>query len=210
MGRQRNKANQVFACLDGGLFTSIVWSLSQQSQWFWLPLSVSLHLGREDAEMGQLVHVMCRTELSLGKQMLEVFDYTNSKANDGTFICENTLSPVLYTRIYTFKYVARKSGCNPGSPFVQPLHAHTESSGAAQGWCSRSSVGAFPYILHPILLLPSPLPHYCFFSLMKRDRAGKTPMGGWRVWFSIPSPLLLSLFKGGADIRRDEIVSLSY
>ena len=90
-------------------------------------------MGREDAGMGQFVHVMRRTELSLGKQMLEVSDYTNSKTNDVPFICENTLSPVLYTHIYTFKYVAGKSGCNPGSPFVQSLHAHTESSGEAQG-----------------------------------------------------------------------------
>lgn len=100
MGRQRNKADQVFTCLDGGLFTLIMWSLGQQSQWFWLSLSVSLRLGREDAEMGQFVHVMCRTELSLGKQMLEVSDYTNGKANDTSHLFLKTHQSQFYTLIF--------------------------------------------------------------------------------------------------------------
>lgn len=148
--------------------------------------------GQGGCEMGQFVHVMCRTELSLGKQRLEVSDYTNSRANDGTFICENTLSPVLCTRIYTFKYVARKSGCNPGSPFVQPLPRPYRKLRGSPGLMLTQLSWRFP--LHPPShsAPSSPLPHYCFFNLMKRDRAGKRHRWVGGV-YDFPSPPFASV-----------------
>ena len=147
-----------------------------------------LRLGREDAEMGQFVHVMCRTELSLGKQMLEVSDYTNSKANDTSHLFLKTHQSQFYTLIFILlsmwpgrvDAIQEVPSCSHFTPIWKApgqlrLDAHT----------TRLALSPIFSILFfnssTLLFLPSPLPHYCFFSLMKRDRAAKALMGGWLI-----------------------------
>lgn len=88
-------------------------------------------------------------------------------------------------------------------------------------WCPYGKLQGIPQMrlaqsswrLSPMSSLPfSPfLPHYhyCFPSLMTREGAEEALVGGHPLGFCIPSSLPLFL-QEGANIRRDERVSLSY
>lgn len=194
MGRQRNEANWVFTSLDGGLLILVMWGLSQQSQRFWPPLGVSLRLSGEDGRMGQFVHVTCRTKLSLGKQMLEVSDYTNEKGNDMSDLFVKTHLAQCYTLIFILwsMWPGRVDATQevPSGDQFMPLW-----NGPGQ---PRGDAHIMPSAHFPVIPTPSSvLSLFITTPLLLLFHENRGLLGGWPLGVFISSSLLLSFFQGG-------------